>query len=369
MHVPESLVGHEALLAGLWRNARKGRLPHALLFEGRSGVGKFAAARRLAAGLLCAQGPGPACRTCPPCKRVQSGGWRGNHPDLYTIDPLEEVLEEPESKRGSLAIRLERISVRDGNQDCAEGFLGLVSVEGGWRIVLVREAHLMIVAAQNALLKTLEEPGRDTLIVLETALSSELLPTIRSRCVRVRFRALDLESSAAILVKEGLDVARARMLARWSRGAPGEGLRLHREGADAARAVLLDVLRGSRPTLEAVRAISELEGDFPGPSAPARARARARSFLDLAVCVLADARRAAEGVATEGLAHGDVAPELARAVLSPRGRRALDQALDLCGVMEANVTPELTVERLLLVLREAIGVPSRAAVSRVAPRT
>ena len=73
---------HGDVLLGLWKSAADGRLPHALLFSGPSGVGKFLSAGWFAAGLLCARGPGEPCLTCGPCKRVRSG----SHPDLFVVD-------------------------------------------------------------------------------------------------------------------------------------------------------------------------------------------------------------------------------------------------------------------------------------------
>ena len=187
--------GHDALVVRLFDAARAGRLPHALLFEGPEGTGKFTAMRWFASGLLCAEGPGPPCGECGPCKRVRSD----NHPDLYVVDPTAS---------GEETLRVQRIAYRPDApnnpdpEDCVESFLDLRAVEAELRPVLLREAHRMNTAAQNALLKTLEEPRPGVVLVLETHRSDLLLETILSRCVRVRAarwrRRTDARSSSSM---------------------------------------------------------------------------------------------------------------------------------------------------------------------------
>ncbi len=357
MQVPERLFGHEPTLDGLWSAAGAMRLPHALLFEGPEGVGKFATALRLAAGLLCSKGPGAPCGSCPPCKRVGSGGWRGNHPDLFVIDPEEESAEEG-SKRRTLAIPVHRIAVRSGADSegtSAQEFLGLLAVEAGWRIVLVREAHLMAAPAQNALLKTLEEPGENTLLVLVSGRSGKLLPTIKSRCARVRFGRISRDETAELLRGAGVPGE----LARWSGGAPGEALRLHREDAATVRSLIAGVLNGDGPPLEAAHAVWGVEGEYPGPTPTAQARARARSVLDLGAAILLDVLRHGEGCDAESLAHGDLAAALVPRIGPTGAARALERVLELRSAAEGNATPEVAVERCLLALAEAgvVGSP------------
>ena len=84
------LGAHEEVLEGLWRAAGAGRLPHALLFEGPQGIGKFAAARRLAQGLFCRGGPARPCGRCDTCKKAASD----NHLDLFVLDVAHEDVSE-----------------------------------------------------------------------------------------------------------------------------------------------------------------------------------------------------------------------------------------------------------------------------------
>ncbi len=344
------------MLAGLLRAARDGRLAHALCFVGPEGVGKFLAAEHLAVGLLCARGVGAPCGTCGPCKRAKID----SHPDVFVVDPTED---------GSESITIAHITPRPGGpEQTIEQFLALRPMEGGWRIVLIREADRMVEEAQNALLKTLEEPGEATLIVLETARPDRLLPTIHSRCVRVPFRALPLDEVAAILRKkassgaEALTPTQATTLARWSQGAPGAAQALATRGAIEMRALLEQGLEGGADPFALAREVAEIDGDFPGKTAPSRSRARARTFLDLAAALLRDGLRAAAGIDAADLPHGDVATRLA---LSPNGAldSALERILSARQDVDANLAPDAALERAFLAL-EPLQLSKTARTSR-----
>jgi len=353
----ERPVGIAGTVERLWGAARAGRLPHALSFEGPEGIGKFQAAKWLALGLLCERGPGEPCRTCGACKRVLSGGHAGNHPDLLVVDPVEEDSE---------TIRVSWIARRateggDGPALSLEVFLDLRAHEGRGRPVLIREAQRMNAAAQNALLKTLEEPRAGTLLVLETHRPEQLLPTIKSRCVRVAFRALDPADALEVLGREGLEPEAARVLARLSGGSPGLALQLAARGATELRALVLDVLGGRRSAAEVASAAWAVEGEFSGNTPTAKARDRARVFLDLAAGVLADARRLAAGRPEAGLAHGDVVAPLVERLgvgLDGGGWSTLQHALlEARADVDRNVGTEALVARAARLLAEAGQVP------------
>ena len=330
-------VGHAERIAGLLRAAASRRLAHALLFAGPDGIGKFLAAEWLAFGLLCARGPARPCGVCGPCKRLMAG----THPDLFVVDPEGEGEEE---------IKISRITYRERDAQPNVGeFLSLRPMEGGWRVVLLRDADGMNEEAQNALLKTLEEPGTSTLLVLIAARPESLLPTTRSRCVPIGFLPLDREAAARILREHGLDAREAALLARWSGGAPGAALALHARSAISMRARIEAVLAGELDPLVAAAETAGQDGDFPGATPAARARARARTFQDLLLAVLFDLERAHAGVDPDTLAHGDLAPRFAAAGDGVRARR-LEVCLQARQDVEANLNPDAILERALLSL-------------------
>ena len=335
----DGLLGHGEVLEGLWRAAADRRLPHALLFHGPEGVGKFLAARRLAAGLLCAQGPGAPCEACGPCKRLGSG----NHPDLMEVDAVasgQDVL-------GVAFITPRDVRPKGGYDGPSIGvFLSLKPMVGGWRVALVREVERMNDAAQNAFLKTLEEPGEATLLVLETSNAARLLATIQSRVVEVPLGPLDEDETRRVLERSGLEAASAAEVGRWSGGAPGRGLLLAQRAAPAMREALATLARGEQGVAAAAERIWQLEGSFPAKTAAGQRRLRAATLLDVGLELWLDGERAAAGVPLADLVHGEVLATLPPLAAADRERR-LEAWFQARQDVALNLGPEALVDRAL----------------------
>ncbi len=201
-----------------------GRAPHAVLFVGPGSTGKTTLALDLAAGLLCGD-PDPSarpCRTCRGCHQVASG----NHPDLHRL--------APEGPAGQIRIG-KAGDPEPGTIRYLIGELALLPVEGGARVVIVEQAHRLNDDAQNALLKMLEEPPAGVTIVLCADDEECLLPTVRSRCARVRVGAVGGREIEQWLGELGVaDAPRAARLARLASGRPGLALAYARS-SDAER--------------------------------------------------------------------------------------------------------------------------------------
>jgi DNA polymerase III subunit delta' len=192
------IVGHSKQLETLRLALAHGRLHHAYLFVGEAGLGKKTIGLSLAKAIHCSVASGDFCGECADCARIQDG----NHPDVRLIEPLT----------GKKEISIQQIRE-------LEKELNLRSFSGNKKIVILDPATLMNLSAQNALLKTLEEPPNDSLLILIAASVGELLPTLRSRCLRVSFAPLAREQVTAFLVSEKkVSVEEAKLLAAMSRG-------------------------------------------------------------------------------------------------------------------------------------------------------
>jgi len=204
--------GHPLALAAVGAMVRSGA-PGAVLLVGPSGVGKTTLALDLAAGLLCSAADPAArpCGACRACRLVAAGG----HADVHRLGPdgpgRQVVIGGPGSRvRG----------IRD-----LIGELALLPVEGGARVAIIESAHRMNEDAQAALLKTLEEPPPATTIVLCADAEEPLLPTIRSRCARLRLGPVGVRDIEAILGEHGApEPPAAARVARIAGGRPGVAL-------------------------------------------------------------------------------------------------------------------------------------------------
>jgi DNA polymerase-3 subunit delta' len=217
-------------------------VPHAVLLVGPASVGKYALALDLAAALLCtgAADAGRPCRDCRGCRLVE----HGNHPDLHLLAPggagnQIRIGEDQHPEPGTIR----RLSID----------LALLPVEGGARVSVIRDAQRMNDVAQSALLKTLEEPPPATTLVLCVDDEEQLLPTIRSRCARIRLGTVATRDVESLLEERGLaDAPTAARLARLAGGRPG--IAVAYATAPEAEAVRAEVVRSLLDLLDRSRA-------------------------------------------------------------------------------------------------------------------
>ncbi len=207
-----------------------GTIPHALLFTGIEGVGKESAAAEFAMACNCAMGGSGAsperghsrtaqphddtsrpktripCGNCKSCRKIETG----NHPDIIRVKPF------------GLFIKIGQIRAL-----CQT--LALKPYEARMRVVIISDAHTMNPAAGNAFLKMLEEPPARTILILVAPHTSDLLPTIVSRCQHLRFKPISKKFLAAALVhNHGLDAGEAEIITAMAGGSMSRALRMHR---------------------------------------------------------------------------------------------------------------------------------------------
>lgn len=331
----KDITGHAQIHELLARAASRGSLPPSLIFAGPDGVGKRATAMALAQLLNCldlppsasvAEGrPPDACGVCAACRRIS----RGVHADVLLVQPGET---------GS--IKLDQ--VRD-----AIDRTGYRPFEGRRRVVIIDDADALIMPAQDALLKTLEEPPPASVFVLVTSRPDVLLPTVRSRCQRLRFGRLSPGDIAAVLMgAHGYSEGDAFAAASLSDGSVLAALEGSSDGVVDARDAaveLLETVAASTDPRQRLQGAKALGGAGRGSSerdALARRLHALSSILrDLGVLL----SRADE----RSLANADLRPRLERLQRSFDGERALRafSAVDRAQhALERNASPKIVAD-------------------------
>lgn len=311
--------------------AAGGRLAHGLLLHGPEGVGKEIFASALAAALFCT-GRGTAlaaCGACPECALSRAG----NHPDLHWVRLLKDAREKKEKK----SIGVDQI------RELGEA-LSMTSMRRGYRVAVVARADLMTIAAQNALLKTLEEPAPRTVIVLVSARPSGLLPTLRSRCQRVEIARPERAAALQWLAEAGAAAAPDRLLA-LAGGAPlkAQALAPYFGGLESQMVELLEALLSGRSE------VTGLAEEMLGEGLPAR--------LDWLEDWLGSAirRRTLPGEKQLTIPGSALLQRAAAAVNITAAFQTVDRLREARWLLEGSAAPQLVVESLLIGMRAAFG--------------
>jgi DNA polymerase III subunit delta' len=320
------IVGHHHLLELIARAAIRGSLPPSLVFAGPEGVGKRKAAVALAQLVNCiAPVNDDACGVCAQCTRIA----RNIHADALIVEPGET---------GSIKVD----QVRDAIERT-----GYRPFEGRRRVVIIDDADAVLVEAQNALLKTLEEPPAASMFVLVTARPDVLLPTVLSRCQRLRFGRLGPQDVAGVLLREhGFSDADANAAASASDGSIGLALARGSDELVEAREAAADMLERVAGTGDPRRRLESgksLAGTGDREDVRRRLRALASLLRDLGVL----GARADERC----LANADLVDDLRRLTSAydrdrvTRAFAAIDRALE---AIERNASPKIVADWLAL---------------------
>ncbi|MGQ0507916.1 MAG: DNA polymerase III subunit delta' [Myxococcaceae bacterium] len=320
------------------RSALKGgTVHHAYLFAGPEGVGKELTAVGLAQALGCEKDPLNGCNECNHCVRVA----KRNHPDVTWILPEDEQVARKLAGRSdfpgtpSREIKVEQI------RNLQER-LALRALEGGKKVVILGCAQTINEKAQNAFLKTLEEPPRETVLILVASEVDRLLPTIRSRCSKVPFGPLPVELIAERVKRDRkLEADLARLVGVLAGGSMSRALDMDLEGLKRRKEIIerFEALPAddARPLL---RYAEELASN----------REEAESVIRILQLWTRDVALAQ--VQSGGLANDDLAP-LAKEVAARISEVSLHRRQELFGealvaMDENNASPRLQMERLLI---------------------
>jgi DNA polymerase-3 subunit delta' len=302
-----------------------GRLPHGLLLQGPAGVGKEHFASALAAALFCTQRGDrlEACGQCADCQLSRAG----THPDIHWVQPLEAR---------------KSIGVDQVREACEQ--LAMTSMRRGYRVAIVTPADSMTPSAQNALLKTLEEPAPRTVIVLVTARPSMVLPTLRSRCQRVEIARPATEVALGWLRQSLGRPPPARLLA-LAGGAPLKARQLapHFEDLEQQMTGLLEAFLDGR--IDVTRASADMQGEGLGHR------------LDWLEEWLSGTLRRRAGLPVENSFTFRAGSPLQRAMAEVNITAAfqvLDRLSEARRLLEGSMAAPLVVENVLLELRTAV---------------
>ncbi|MBT1076011.1 DNA polymerase III subunit delta' [Geobacter grbiciae] len=309
------VIGQDTPVNVLRRALRSGKTAHAYLFEGIAGCGKGTTALAFVEAAFCGRDDG--CGTCPSCRKMATL----QHPDLHTVEP------------DGAFIKIDQ--VRELQRE-----LVLRPIETPLKACIIRDADRLNPAAGNALLKTLEEPPGNALMILLTTNLDGVLPTIRSRCQLLRFAPLPEELIEEQLVAAGRDRAAARLAASLAGGSLGKAL--GDEEADTVdRQALLERLR----TLS----LSDTAPLFAAAEEMAANREQALKQLDVLASLLRDILLIQGG--SDAVVNRDIMPFLeseATRLSQEKNLERISNTMEARQALMRNANPRLTLDVLLM---------------------
>ena len=198
------IIGHDDIIRHLKNAIETGKVSHSYIFTGEAGSGKKLLAGTFAAALQCESGESEPCMTCDSCKKVIGK----NHPDIITVT---------HEKPGSISI--------DEVRDQVVHDVDIKPYCSPYKIYIIPDAEMMTVQAQNALLKTIEEPPEYAVILFLTNTLDVLLQTVRSRCIIMNLRSVDTKMIQQYLMqKYQLPDYQARVCAAYAQGNVGKAI-------------------------------------------------------------------------------------------------------------------------------------------------
>lgn len=322
------IAGHEHLKTLIARAALRGSLPPSLIFAGPSGIGKAMVALALAQFVNCLSPAGEdACGECASCRRIV----RDVHADVMRIAPGDS---------GSIKID----QIRDAIERSAYR-----PFEGRRRVVIIDQAEQMVLQAQDAILKTLEEPPNASTFILVTDTPDMLLPTIRSRCQRLRFGRLSPADVAEVLLHgHGYAEADAHAAASLSDGSVGQALEEGSEDFAEARDAALQLLETVADHPPPARRIAGSMG-LPGATRGKADRHALGQSLRALSSMLRDLGALDAQAEERALANADLRPRLERLRRAFDSRRTLDAfaAVDRAlNALDRNASPKIVADWL-----------------------
>ena len=215
------IIGQERPVSILQSSLRGGDISHAYLFYGPDGIGKRLTAMNFAKALNCLSLDNDSCGECISCKKFDNG----NFPDFSVVEPID----------GSIKIEVMRELQKKIN---------FRPYEGKFKVIFIHGAEEMTLGAANSFLKTLEEPPGATVFILVCHNFNLLLPTTVSRCQKIQFNLIPVETIKNILINENqISPEDARLIASYSQGRLGKALEMNIKDVIKMRNEILDLMQ------------------------------------------------------------------------------------------------------------------------------
>ena len=316
------ILGHDRIIEVLRRSLRGGKTAHSYLFEGVAGCGRKKTALSLVQALFCTTTTDDACGVCSSCRKIDGG----NHPDIHQIAPLPDKRD----------ISIEQLREM-------QHILSLRPYEAPRKVCIIDPAERMSVNAANSLLKTLEEPPGNALIILLTENAGMLLPTVRSRCQLIRFAPLSPEHLLLLLERSGMAPETAALVAPMSGGSLQRALELDNEALAARREAVLT--RVAQLNIQQIATVFDAAEELSGN------RDATLELLDMLLSFFRDVVHLGTGsVEIVNRSVRDAIETIAAKRSFPRNLELLESIYETRRDVQRNANPKLALDHLFLTM-------------------
>jgi DNA polymerase-3 subunit delta' len=316
------ILGHDRIIEVLRRSLRSGKTAHSYLFEGISGCGRKKSALALIQALFCKALPDDACGVCASCRKIETG----NHPDIHMLAPLPD--------KRDISIDQLREMQRE---------LSLRPYEAPRKACIIDPAERLNVSSANSLLKTLEEPPGNALIILLTENAGMLLPTVRSRCQLIRFAPLSPEHVLTLLERSGMAPEAAALVAPMSGGSLQRALELDNESLSVRREAVLS--RVGQLNINQISTVFDAAEELSGN------RDATLELLDMLLSFFRDAVHL--GAGSGEIVNRSVRPAIeaiANRRSFPRNLELLERIYETRRDVQRNANPKLAMDHLFMIM-------------------
>ena len=322
------IIGHEDIVKHFKSSIELGKISHAYILNGEKGSGKKTLAAVVAKSLQCESGEADPCGTCKSCLQAESG----NQPDIIWV-----THEKPN------VISVDEIRTQILND------IELKPYSSRYKIYIVPDAQLMNTQAQNAILKTLEEPPEYAIIMLLTNNVDKFLPTIISRCIVLNFRPVEPLHMVDYLVNQiGIDREKARFCTDFAQGNLGKAVRL---------AISPDYNEIKEDSLRLLRRIQDIDMDeiIQAVRNMGKYKLDITDYIDIMTMWFRDLLMVKISNSPNKLIFKDEFSVMKKQAshVSYEGLEEILQALDKLKIrLEANVNFDIAMELMLLTMKE-----------------